>query len=917
MSCGSNDDAAVANRPGLPAIRYRLGTHSTVLRALIAGLPGQIVTDESGELFRPLARLTARRTDDPAIALLDAVAVVCDVLAFYQERIANEGYLRTASERRSVLELARQIGYELNPGVAAATFLAFTVEDAPSAPREAVVFAGTKVQSVPGAGELPQVFETVAAQTVRAEWNALAAQTTYVQRTAIHSDGTLRSGGVPTWQIDLAGSALNVRPGDALLVVQGGRVRPFTIARVREDAAAARTRIDLGPALPPAIPELPALPSGSVTQAPMAQTLATVAREIVDKQWDEEDLAALIAAQRWDGPTLLTQVQTLLAAEVADAEVYTFRQRVGFFGAAAPAYRSLPASVRDGFPFDWDDPPISIWCDGRKRAASRTTNDLLSTVTGRDVFLDQEVAELTADSWTVFSQGASHHAYRITGVSAGTRADFALSAKSTGLTLEAPAKPELALRGTVASVGSKRQTLAPARYVEPISGSHVTLERMVLGLRVSQPVMVSGIEAGDGQLETAGVARWEVAVLQRIVHARGRTTLVFQQALAYRYVRSSCAINANVVLASHGETVAAEVLGSGDGGTASQSFSLRKKPLTYVPATNPRGATSTLAIAVNGITWTEVPSLFGESPRSQSYSVRHAEDGTATVEFGDGEHGARLPTGQENVIARYRTGIGPEGNVRARGLSLLLNPPLGVRAATNPIAARGGAAPEQLGDARRNAPLTVLTLDRIVSLSDYEDFARGFAGIGKARARAMWSGQRRIVFLSVTDAAGNQLDPSLPLYKNLSATLAALGDGTDEVQVGSIDPVSGALRSFIERRFRIAAQVGVDPAFDRPAVLDGVAAALGRAFGFEARALGQHVTEAEVMLVIQRVPGVVFTRLTRLGDANAPALPDGGVLVAAPAHTAVVAAGQSRISWIRPDELLLLSPSGIALTEIA
>jgi hypothetical protein len=86
---------------------------------------------------RPLSGLSTRSTDDPAIALLDAWATVADVLSFYQERIANEGFLRTASERLSVLELARAIGYELNPGVAASTHLAFTVEEAQGSPRVA------------------------------------------------------------------------------------------------------------------------------------------------------------------------------------------------------------------------------------------------------------------------------------------------------------------------------------------------------------------------------------------------------------------------------------------------------------------------------------------------------------------------------------------------------------------------------------------------------------------------------------------------------------------------------------------------------------------------------------------------------------------------------------------------------------
>ena len=78
-------------------------------------------------MFRPsgpprprTARLFGRtRADsDFTIALCDAVATTLDVLSFYQERIANENFLRTATERRSILELARLIGYELAPGVA-------------------------------------------------------------------------------------------------------------------------------------------------------------------------------------------------------------------------------------------------------------------------------------------------------------------------------------------------------------------------------------------------------------------------------------------------------------------------------------------------------------------------------------------------------------------------------------------------------------------------------------------------------------------------------------------------------------------------------------------------------------------------------------------------------------------------------
>src|SRR2546426_532350 len=145
--------AVPTNRPGLTTLDYRVGVYPTFLQRMREHLHGPDV--------RPLAALTTRDQDDPALALLDAWAMVADVITFYQERIANEGYLRTATERRSVLELARTVGYELSPGVAASTFLAFTVEDAPGAPGQARVDAGISVLSIPGQDEKPQTFETV------------------------------------------------------------------------------------------------------------------------------------------------------------------------------------------------------------------------------------------------------------------------------------------------------------------------------------------------------------------------------------------------------------------------------------------------------------------------------------------------------------------------------------------------------------------------------------------------------------------------------------------------------------------------------------------------------------------------------------------------------------------------------------
>ena len=112
--CGCCDGIAretplpIWNRPGLSQIAYRVGTH-----AQLQGEPARRACR-----IRPipaLAPLTTRDDSDFSIALLDAFAVSADILTFYQERLANESYLRTAVQPRSVFELARLVGYSRRP----------------------------------------------------------------------------------------------------------------------------------------------------------------------------------------------------------------------------------------------------------------------------------------------------------------------------------------------------------------------------------------------------------------------------------------------------------------------------------------------------------------------------------------------------------------------------------------------------------------------------------------------------------------------------------------------------------------------------------------------------------------------------------------------------------------------------------
>ena len=205
----------IFNPPGQPALQYRIDVQPTFLQRMIDALPHETLPPNSLDPSapRPLAALTARAADDPSIALLDAWATVADVLTFYQERIANEGYLRTATDRESLLELAREIGYELAPGVAAGADLAFTVESAVGAPEMVTVPVGTKVLSVPGPGQLPQTFETIEAITARPEWNAFPPRRTDPEQVLPGMT-----------DLFLDGIATQLQAGDAILLVGGDRV---------------------------------------------------------------------------------------------------------------------------------------------------------------------------------------------------------------------------------------------------------------------------------------------------------------------------------------------------------------------------------------------------------------------------------------------------------------------------------------------------------------------------------------------------------------------------------------------------------------------------------------------------------------------------------------------------------------------
>jgi hypothetical protein len=400
----------------------------------------------------------------------------------------------------------------------------------------------------------------------------------------------------------------------------------------------------------------------------------------------------------------------------------------------------------------------------------------------------------------------------------------------------------------------------------------------------------------------------EVRRIEAVYQGTGRMLLQLDTRLKYVYDRGSLVISANVAASTHGEAVRNEVLGNGDPASPNQTFTLKKPPLTYVPSPDtPSGGLSTLGVRVNNILWREVPALFGAPPDDQVYTLRRADDGKVDVIFGDGKQGSRLPSGVSNVVAGYRTGIGLEGQVSARSLTLLATRPLGVRSVVNPLAATGAAPPALIEDARQNAPLVVRTLDRVVSVADVQDFARAFAGVGKAQARLLWSGTTKLVHLTVGGADGLPIPEDSPVLTNLAEALLKNGDPSLIIQT----PID----SFDLHRFRLTLQLEIDERFERFRVEDQVRAALLDAFSFANRQFGQPVNESEILRLAQDVQGVLAANVALLADENA----DDPNLVDQDADELIVQVAHfdEDLQRIVPGELLLINPDHLILEDLA
>jgi hypothetical protein len=880
----------IHNPPGLDNLNYRVGHYADFVESMQARL--------SSADHPALAALTTRASDDFSTALSDAMACSLEVLSFYTERYAQEHYLRTANDRLSVGEMARLIGYQLAPGVAAGTHLAFTLQSAPGAPVEPIdIPIGTRVQSVPGQNEQAQSFETVEVISARAQWNAMPVQTSIAWQPA--------AGDTELW---LEGLATLLQPGDAILIVGSDRM-------INIESECWDVRVLAG----------------------------------VDTDTDK-----LLTRVSWKDP--LGSHFSDSSSAVLGVEVHALRQRTALFGHNAPDPNlfgnddsNIAVRINTNNTYNWTWYNFALYphnLDLDTDNAKITVGSWMALVsTG----LNQNQTE-----WIRYTD-----LYRCNKVSHLSRNDFALSAKITRIspdTTKNLSSSRYPLRDTQVLVQSESLSTVARPMIHPVHGDELTLGVLAQDLVPGQAIALAGprqriaitagvtgltlaleqggssslsegdelfmggpaerrkgsawvaleaqalltqigsahthlrfvlidrdgqsgtLEARGDQVQLAASSEGDKILREVVIIAKGNdavvsdrdyTSIKLSTALVNVYERAGLRVNANVAAATHGETVES-ILGGGDGSSANQTFTLNQSPLTYVSADNTSGRASTLELRVNDVRWDEVPTLFSNrtlaskaqtnKTQARVYSTSQDDSGVTAVQFGDGIEGARLPGGESNVRVKYRKGMGVGGNVGAGKLTTLLSRPLGVSDVTNPEPAGGAQDPETLAGARDNAPLTVLTLDRAVSIDDYANFARAFAGIDKAHALWVPAGPARGVFLTIAGIDGAAVGESGTTFNSLFKALTRYGDPLLTLRISNYN----------DARFRCRISIKSLAEYEMDTVLENVDDTLRDHFNFARRNFGQTVSVDEVAAVAQSIAGVAavhVTRLYRVGDA--------------------------------------------------
>lgn len=862
------------NRAGLPRIAYRIGRYADFVEEMTRGI------DAAPEL----AAWTHRDADDPGIALLEGAAVLGDILSFYQEHYANEAYLHTAAWRESVAELVRLTGYRLAPGIGGRATLAFEARgDKPVTIRE-----GFAVKAELEDAEGPADFQTDAELSA---WPHLGRFNLYRRRipNPILAAGAMRieltAVKLATDSLSLA--AFDLKKGDKLMLMPNEAMfstpnTAYSIQHAPQLVTVSKVTLQLGRVLV------------ELESGPTASWLAPVNAYRVGRSFRHFGHNA--------PPTVTTTVSDSQGTVTGSKTAATRFERFIYYGDSTFGFGSQYTPLdKTEMPLDVEAPDLmggrglivqgTARFDGQPAAVPFTVTKAITGVRGRTVQWGNLIGPSTVLTLNkqLFANGSVLNEI----------------ADIREMRFHEITSPPLILAPLTGFAGGAFANGTDALYfygtateAKPLAGRHVFLSHDD-GRTVE---LVCTNTKSSFNSASPAPRMWPLSF--------DRAPAPFTKA-DFKEDAPTVTVFGNLVDASQGKAERDAVLGNGDHRQMWQTFPLPKSPLTYfLSAGGIPPQTPELEIWVDDRLWTRVDAFYGHGPQEQIYIVREDAEGRSFVQFGDGETGARLPSGLKNVVAVYRSGAGAHGPIKPGATPTASERPPGFDKVSLAGIVSGGAAPEDAEKAREAAPGKVQSLGRLVSVRDYETETLGVPGV--VTAAAAWDLHAGVpaVILRVLLEAGREAE-----FADVRATLvhAQRCHGPDRFPL--------VVEQALLRYAFVDVSYARDPSHRQENVEADLHAALGLVgdadrersglFGLRARRLGDREYASRIEGRLQNVTGVLWCKVTALGLLAAGITdPDALALPTAPRPMAQVLACSAH-------ELLQLSSQHLTLTSVA
>jgi hypothetical protein len=289
---------------------------------------------------------------------------------------------------------------------------------------------------------------------------------------------------------------------------------------------------------------------------------------------------------------------------------------------------------------------------------------------------------------------------------------------------------------------------------------------------------------------------------------------------------------------------------------------------------------SSLSVTVGSTTYTHNPRMTEVSADTPAFTSVTGSNDNTVIAFGNGINGL-VPSAGSTITVTYRVGQGAVGNVAANSLYTPLGgfdaTPTAGLATTASTATTGGSDPESLSSIKQNAPKVRRTQDRAVTLNDYKDLMRGFAGVMKTHAITSLhasTGAATVKFIAIPNYANFETLASGTTSLSLTANFGTAGTEinsnlatylTDRSMVGvTAEQISATIS--LNNVYIDLNELVVKSGYYQSEVKDAVTTALRANFTWGAVEFDQVVKHDLLTHTVLSVAGVQNARISHIGN---------------------------------------------------